>query len=137
MSTLEKGTLVWVTRDRLDKYLMENHVPEDTQSLTREIVNIAFDREAEAVFLFFDNSTTLKNVKLSCYLPVYKDMSIFEQGSYTYGDVDGCIYLPPLEIPDIRTFEETAKNKELLFTVKDLAVRAGYWREEYGIVALS
>jgi hypothetical protein len=133
MATLEKGKLVWVDRDKIDSYLKEHHVPPDTRTSAQNIVNMCFEHNADAVVLFMDESTAIKNVKVSCYMPIYKEIGILEQSGYTYNDVDGCIFLDALAIENIRTIT----SNELLFTVKDTAIRAGYWREEYGIVALS
>jgi len=133
MATLERGKLVWVLRGDLADYLEDKHVPEVTKSLVKKVSAVCFERQAEAVVLFLDESVNLKNVKLSCYLPIYKEVSIFEQGGYTYEEIDGCISLfPPLFIKNIRTIT----SEKLLFAVKDMAIRSGYWREEYGIVAL-
>lgn len=133
MSTLEKDTLVWVSRDKLNGYLIKHHVPEATRTLALKIANMSFEHHAEAVILFLDNSTVLKNVKITCYMPIYKEMGILEKDGYAYEEVDGCISLPALAIENIRTIT----NEDLLFTVKDAATKLGYWREEYGIVALS
>jgi len=133
MSTLEKDKLVWVDRDKLEGYLRKHHVPETTRLLAQKIANMCFERKVEAAILFLATCTVMKNVKLSCYMPIYKEMSLFEQGGYIFEEIEGCIPLDPREIKNIRTIKE----KELLFTIKDFAISTGFWREEYGIVALS
>jgi len=125
-----KDKLVWVSRNELDSYLKTHHVSDTPRLAVEKIAKYCFAKDVEAVIIFIDGD--LGTIKPTCYMPIYVDISVYEKGGYTFEDIEGCIYLDPMFI-DIRN----TTDEQLLFAVKDTAVKAGYWRDDFGIVVLN
>jgi hypothetical protein len=120
---LEKG-VVWVPKDSFDTYL-KGRVADDTRLFMEKIAKICFERQASAVVLFVNENNG--NYNCTCFMPIYENTETFEQCGCVFEDIEKCIYLSVFFVENVKELED----RELFFTIKDMAIRAGYWREEY------
>jgi len=125
-----KDKLVWIPRNELDYYLKKHHISDIPRLAVEKIAEYCFTRGVEAVVIFMDSDLGI--IKPTCYMPIYLNTGVYEEGGYTFEDIEGCIYLDPMFIPNIRT----TTDEQLLYSAKDTAVKAGYWRDDFGIVVL-
>jgi len=120
---LEKG-VVLVLRDALERYSNTN-LSEETRKALRKVAETCFNNQASAVIVFLNKDKG--DYRCACFSPIYKSTEEFEQCGCTYNDIDDCIFLDVF-------FTEDAKalmNSELFFTIKEMAIATGYWREEH------
>ena len=120
---LEKG-VVLVLKDEFERYLKTN-VSDIPREFMLKIAKICFDNQASAVVLFINKDCG--NLKCSCFSPIYKSVAILGQCGYDYKNIDDCIFLDVFFADDAKTLQ----NSELFFTIKEMAIKAGYWREEH------
>ena len=120
---LEKG-VVLVFGDELERYL-KTYLSEEPGNALKKVAGICFDNQASAVVLFINKDKG--TYRCSCYSPIYESPEVFEQCNYDYKDIDGCIFLAVFFTEDAKALMDS----ELFFTIKEMAVAAGYWREEH------
>jgi len=120
---LEKG-VVLLLREEFERYIKAN-VSEIPREFMLKIAKICFDNQASAVVLFVNKDCG--NFRCTCFSPIYKSVDALAQCGYVFSDVDDCIYLDVFFAEDVKTLH----NSELFFTIKEMAIKAGYWREEH------
>ena len=124
---LEKGTIIWIQRDNLDFYLQERICDDDRLSLMR-IVDFCFDNKAAAVALFIN----CRNGNHNCagYMPIFDKKTLFNKFSKNFKDIEDSIYLGAFLVDDIDQIED----KEIIYVMKERAVRMSFWHEDFSIL---
>jgi hypothetical protein len=120
---LEKG-VVLVLRDEFEGYF-KTYLSEEPRNFLKKVAEVCFNNQASAVVLFINKDNGI--YRCSCYSPIYESVGAFEQCAYDYKDIDDCIYLDVFFAEDAKTLMDS----ELFFTIKEMAIAAGYWREEH------
>ena len=93
------------------------------------IVDFCFDNKAAAVALFINYRDG--NHNYVGYMPIFDNKELFNKFSKNFKDIEDSIYLGAFLVDDIDQIED----KEIIYVMKERAVRMAFWREDYSIFA--